>query len=191
MEKIFFLLSIITISVYAQKKELPHSMITKPMNSDWINYLNNNGKTIYSSKLNNTSLNGKYIINETKLNTNTDIVNSYYNTGYKFIGSFIRGYKNGLWKTSYKNKLVKTINYNNGLIAGKYRVYNTKGVILYKTTFGTQGNGKYKDFYYKTGMLKEEGNYENGKKEGEWCTYNQQGNTKEIVYYKNGTIIKK
>ncbi|SDE39382.1 hypothetical protein SAMN05421855_101409 [Ulvibacter litoralis] len=32
-----------------------------------------------------------------------------------------------------------------------------------------------KDFYYKTEILKEEGNYESGKKEGEWCTYNKQG----------------
>ena len=104
-------------------------------------------------------------------------------------GFFHAGYKNGLWKTTHKNKLVKTINYNKGLVIGKYRVYNTKGELLYKTTFGTLGNGKYKDYHYKTGVLKEEGNYENGKKEGEWCTYNKQGNIKEIVTYKKGISI--
>ena len=112
-------------------------------------------------------------------------------TGYTSIGYFSKGYKNGLWKTTYKKHLVQSINYNNGLIIGKYRVYNTEGDLLYKTTFGAQGNGKFKDYNYKTGVLKQEGNYENGKKEGEWCDYDEQGNTKEIIHYKNGTPIKK
>ncbi|REH56757.1 hypothetical protein C7448_101802 [Tenacibaculum gallaicum] len=104
-------------------------------------------------------------------------------------GFFNKGYKNGLWKVTYKNKLVKTINYNNGLIIGRYRVYNAKGQLLYKTTFGSKGNGKYKDFNYSTGVLKEEGNYENGKKEGEWCLYNEQGSLIKKNNYKEGEFI--
>ena len=123
--------------------------------------------------------------------------NDIRNYGFKGIsthiyleGFFIDGYKNGIWKTTYKNKMVKSINYNKGLVIGKYRVYDTKGNLLYKTTFGTQGNGKFKDYYYTTGILKEEGNYENGKKEGEWCTYNEQGHTKEIIFYEKGMPLK-
>ena len=106
-------------------------------------------------------------------------------------GKFIKGYKHGLWTTTCNAKRVKITNWNNGLIIGKYRVYDTEGKYLYKTTFGTQGNGKYKDYYYLSGVLKEEGNYENGKKEGEWCYYDEKGNIKTTAHYENGTPIKK
>ena len=108
-------------------------------------------------------------------------------TGITTQGFFYYGYKNGLWKTALKKKLVQTINYKNGLVIGRYSVYNINGDLIYKTTFGSAGNGKYKDFYYKTGILKEEGNYRNGKKEGEWCKFDEQGDITETTYYTNGT----
>ncbi len=101
-------------------------------------------------------------------------------------GVFIKGYKNGLWKTLYKNKLVKTENWRKGLAIGRYRVYNTKGELLYKTTFGKYGHGKYKDYYYNTSQLKQEGSYENGKKQGEWCDYDKEGNLIKTTYYDQG-----
>ncbi|PID67754.1 MAG: hypothetical protein CR968_05120 [Flavobacteriia bacterium] len=101
-------------------------------------------------------------------------------------GSFIKGYKNGLWKTTYKNKLVKTENWRKGLAIGRYRVFDTKGKLLYKTSFGNYGHGKYKDYYYNTGQLKQEGAYENGKKQGEWCDYDKEGNLIKTTYYDQG-----
>ena len=184
----FFLIWILTVSVYGQKKAMPS--ITTPMSSNWIKCLNPSGKIIYFSKLNNTSLEGKYIINETKLNNNTDIVNSYYSTGYKFEGFFTQGYKTGIWKTTYKKILVKTAHWNNGLVTGLYTVKTTKGVLLYNTNFDPKGNGKFKDYYYKTGVLKQEGDYQNGKKEGEWCNYNTKGELTTTVHYKQGVVVK-
>ncbi len=111
-------------------------------------------------------------------------------TGIKTQGHFNNGYKTGQWQTTYKNKLVKTVYWNNGLITGLYYVKTTKGILLYKTNFGLKGNGKFKDYYYKTGVLKEEGNYQNGKKEGEWCNYNTQGELTTTVHYKQGVVVK-
>ncbi|MGO3183371.1 MAG: toxin-antitoxin system YwqK family antitoxin [Aequorivita sp.] len=111
-------------------------------------------------------------------------------TGIILEGSFRESYKDGLWKTTYENKLVKTENYNNGLMVGRYRVYNTDGVMLYKTTFGSQGDGKYQDYHYPTGVIKEEGFYKNGVKDGEWCTYDEKGRIVESTVYKDGVIQK-
>ncbi len=164
------------------------------------------GKELYSFIEEDKNLrNGEYIIMVRKerdislssyQNQNNNEGNDIPNYGFKGIstniyiqGEFLQGYKNGFWKTSYKNKLVKTENWNNGLILGRYRVYNTKGELLYKTTFGSQGNGMYRDYYYQTGVLKQEGCYKNGKKEGKWCEYDEQGNIKKTTCYKEGLII--
>jgi|GEM_PF-2611604 len=107
-------------------------------------------------------------------------------TGITTQGAFNNGYKNGFWKTLLDKKLVQTMNYKNGLVIGRYRVYNVSGDLIYKTTFGSVGNGKYKDYYYKTGILKEEDNYQYGKKEGEWFKYNEQGELTETINYTKG-----
>ncbi len=121
--------------------------------------------------------------------SSTDIGQGKY-TGFDEIGSFNKGYKNGFWKTKYKNKLVKTMNYNQGLLIGRYRVYNVKGDLLYKTTLGAKGTGKYKDYYYETGVLKEVGNYKNGKKEGQWLYYDKNGKETRRMHYKDGMLVK-
>ncbi len=110
-------------------------------------------------------------------------------TGIIEQGSFNKGYKNGFWKTQCKNRLVKTMNYNQGLLIGRYRVYNVKGDVLYITTLGAKGTGKYKDYYYETGILKEEGRYKNGKKEGQWLYYDKNGKETRSEKYKNGILM--
>ncbi|PZW41577.1 hypothetical protein LX95_01258, partial [Mesonia algae] len=47
---------------------------------------------------------------------------TFVNINLRKAGIFKEGYKHGLWKTTYENKLVKTENYNNGLMVGRYRV---------------------------------------------------------------------
>jgi len=149
-----------------------------------------NGVCFFVDKRINKKMEGKYAFFLKKLAPKDTPILSYYD--YKVQEGVLKsGYKTGLWQTTYKNKIVKTINYNNGLVIGKYRVYNTKKELLYKTTFGTNGNGKFKDFSYKTGVLKQEGNYQNGKKEGEWCDYDEQGNPKKIRYYKKGILVER
>lgn len=143
------------------------------------------GIKTYYKKRNKKKLNSKYaIFLERTIPTDTPIKDYY-----EYIveeGVFKHGYKHGLWKTTYENKLVKTENYNNGLMVGRYRVFNTNGDVLYKTTFGPQVNGKYKDYYYTTGTLKKEGNYENGKKQGELCRFDEKGDLVETIHYDEG-----
>ena len=112
-------------------------------------------------------------------------------TGIINKGAFLNKKKNGLWETFYLNKIVKNEIWNKGIIIANYKVYNTQGDLLYETNFGAEGNGKYKDFYYKTGVLKQEGNYHNGKKEGEWCNYDTKGKLSKTTFYEQGTIVSK
>lgn len=107
-------------------------------------------------------------------------------TGFKEKGIFKQGYKNGNWKTTYKSKVVKTENWDNGLIIGMYKVFNTKKKLLYETVFGKNGTSKYKDYYYKTGILKVEGNYTYGKKEDIWNYYNKKGDKINTINYTQG-----
>ncbi len=146
-----------------------------------------NGKIKYFNKPTGDPLDGKYIIYETEYRYEYDIAD-YYDTGLKFIGTFKKGYKDGFWEVKFENKRVKTIRYNNGLVVGDYRVYNIEGELLYKTYFGKYGNGTYKDFFYETGVLKEEGDYKNGIKEGNWCEYHENGDLKKISFYESGIL---
>lgn len=149
-----------------------------------------NGKPIYYNRKNNKQLNSDYAI-FLKRTKHTDTPIKDYFEYIVAEGNFKNGYKDGLWKTTYENKLVKTENYNNGLMVGRYKVYNTKGDTLYQTTFGPQGNGKYQDYYYNTGILKEEGFYKNGKKDGEWCSFDEEGTLIESIDYRKGVPIEK
>jgi len=199
-----FLLLLIVCNVYSQKQDFIPVPV-KPIRSYQIKINNINGTNFYLyNDIEHIPLTGKYEISlffldkskkDSLINDNGKMRKTLqYDTKYSnysrlnvyLIGEFVKGYKNGLWKTLYKNKLVKTINYRNGLVIGRYRVYNTKGAILYKTTFGSKGNGTFKDYYYKTGVLKQEGNYKNGKKEGEWCDYNELGEITKITVYNKG-----
>ena len=101
-------------------------------------------------------------------------------------GRFNKGLKTGHWQTLYKHTIVKSEHWDNGLITGKYTVYNTDKKILYSTDFGKQGNGHYKTYNYRTETLQEEGAYKNGKKEGEWCFYNSNGTLKDSIIYVKG-----
>ncbi len=142
------------------------------------------GLETFTNKKSDKRLNGKYAIFKKRI-IKSDIPLMSFANYIVDEGVFTNGYKNGLWKTTYKNKLVKTENWRKGLVVGRYKVYNTKGELLYKTSFGNYGHGKYKDYYYNTGQLKQEGSYENGKKQGEWCDYDKEGNLIKTTYYKH------
>jgi antitoxin component YwqK of YwqJK toxin-antitoxin module len=185
---LLFILFTASYNVYSQIPEVKRPVILT--SSHRVNMERIRGLIIFKRKSDNHIFNSSYKIYETFLNTNTDITESYFSSGLCWEGRFVKGYKHGLWMTTYNTKLVKTTNWNNGLIIGKYHVYDTKGKYLYQTNFGPKGNGKFKDYYYKTGVLKQEGDYQNGKKEGEWCNYNTQGELTTTVHYKQGVVVK-
>ncbi|OEK07627.1 hypothetical protein A8C32_17680 [Flavivirga aquatica] len=126
---------------------------------------------------------------------------------YGFLSGKIEdGKKEGNWeKGILTNKgavIVKLINYSNGVLHGKYQVFDLKGNVLtpnevhplfpeeYKDyTDFKNGTGEYYDYYYDTGILKEKGYYRNGKKYYTWIVYDRQGNEIKREYYNNGFIV--
>ncbi|TPN80963.1 toxin-antitoxin system YwqK family antitoxin [Aquimarina algicola] len=184
--KIITFLYIVALSVLnAQQKVVKPAVLSSNLK---IEKQNENGLVIHKKRDAKILLEGRYEILIQKLDSSHNNVSLFggINTGFVEEGTFEKGLKDGFWKTNYKNKIVKKEHWNNGLISNEYSVYNTKGKLLYQVDFGAKGNGKYKDFYYNTGILKQEGGYENGKKEGEWCTYDEKGKLVSTLLYDDG-----
>jgi antitoxin component YwqK of YwqJK toxin-antitoxin module len=173
-----------SLFVCSQQQKAPIRIIT----SIQITTMYVDGKEKFLTRKSKVPLDKNYKITVRKKVPDYTDANYYLGTPTPFSksGSFNKGLKTGHWQTLYKHTLVKSEHWNNGLITGKYTVYNTDKKILYQTNFESLGNGKYKDYYYKTGILKEEGNYENGKKEGKWCFYNSNGTLKDSIIYVKG-----
>lgn len=84
------------------------------------------------------------------------------------IGKYIKGEKEGTWKTYYENGNLKSVSkYDNGVLIGKFKSY------------------------YMNKELESEGEYKNGKKEGEWTYYYQNGEKESSGKYENNKKIKK
>ncbi|MDO6674202.1 hypothetical protein Q4517_01395 [Tenacibaculum sp. 1_MG-2023] len=123
-------------------------------------------------------------------------------------GDIINGKKEGKWlkkiqvpKPPY-NIIVKILHYKNGVLDGKYQVYNTKGRALYPMDphplypdeykdyqIFKKGTGWYYDYYYEKEILKVKGYYINSIKEGAWVYYDKNGNETHREYYKKGVLI--
>ena len=81
-----------------------------------------------------------------------------------------------------KRLTLKKISYKKGTINGVYITKDTNDNLLYKTQF-TDGSGYWKDFYYESGNIKEEGKVENNCKLGEWKYYNKNGTIDSLKIY--------
>jgi len=121
-------------------------------------------------------------------------------------GYFLENEKNGIWKSFYKNRNLKSeITYVNGLKRGYAKIFYEDGQIAEEGTWmEDKWTGKYKS-YYKNGRLSyvwnynDKGNrsgyqkyfYENGniKIEGEWEEGKETGLIKE--YYSSGVLKSK
>jgi len=108
-------------------------------------------------------------------------------------GAFANGVKNGNWKSwSKKGKLIKEINYTNGILDGKLELYYINGKKKFTGAFKDglkDGNWTYyneKEKVIKTGV------YDHGVPKGIWKVYDFKGKKELIVYnYDNNSYIKK
>jgi antitoxin component YwqK of YwqJK toxin-antitoxin module len=85
-------------------------------------------------------------------------------------------------------RLNKLETYKAGFLDGNFICYDFDGKIIYTTKF-VKGTGYYKHFSPDDGLLKEEGQYINGYKDGKWGLYyrNSDGPTDTIItFYKKG-----
>jgi len=123
-------------------------------------------------------------------------------------GKIINGKKEGKWLKKIKTPkqphyvIVKILHYANGVLDGKYQVYNTNGRALFPLephplfpdefkdyeTF-KNGTGFYYDYYYETETIKTQGYYKNNQKNGRWVYYNESGNEIMREYYSNQILI--
>ena len=86
------------------------------------------------------------------------------------------GKREGEWFLySNRGKLIRTTHYLDGEIVGK----SNSGLI------GPITN------YYDNGFIKEEGIMNNGRRDGVWKIYNEDGNHIENITYRNGKVLKK
>jgi antitoxin component YwqK of YwqJK toxin-antitoxin module len=90
----------------------------------------------------------------------------FYHVGdYKETGQYTLGYKNGIWKSYYKNGKLAFI--------GLFDEGQPKGKHIY---------------YHKNGVKKQVGKYQAGLKNGNWKTFNENGEVIEILKYKRGEL---
>jgi len=91
----------------------------------------------------------------------------FYHVGdYKEIGQYTLGYKNGIWKSYYKNGKLAFV--------GLFDEGQPKGKHIY---------------YHKNGVKNQVGKYQAGLKNGNWKTFNKNGEVIEILRYKRGVLI--
>lgn len=107
-------------------------------------------------------------------------------------GSFLNGNKDGNWKSwSKTGKLIKDINYTNGVLNGKFELYYISGK---KKFIGAFSNGQ-KDgvwsFYNEKEKIIKTGLYESGSPKGIWKIFDFKGKKEVIVYnYEDSSFIK-
>lgn len=98
-------------------------------------------------------------------------------------GEFVNGLKNGEWITySRKDKLIRKINYDNGLLHGKIELFYVNGKPKLIGQFD-KGNkiGKW-TYYTDKGMVLAEGSYDSNKPIDIW-TINDKKGKKSVVQY--------
>ena len=129
--------------------------------------------------------NGKFLrVNDTIVPSDYHIYKWFYIDNKRIELEYIKiinGYLEGTY-TINPDMPLKEIYYKKSKMAGKYIVYNTDRQILYRTYF-TNGNGYWKDYYYKEGKIREEGKVVNHYKYGEWKYYNENGKIDSIKAY--------
>lgn len=133
-----------------------------------------------------------------KLGTTEGQEIGYYKSGEK---KLIRNYSNGKLNGKdigyYKDgNTFYERNYISGLISGNEIGYNDSGNIIYRKEYQNPNlnmtendftsNLKKISFYYTTGEIKEEVNYENGKITGQTNGYYKSGQKSHIFNFKNG-----
>ncbi len=91
----------------------------------------------------------------------------YHVNDFKEVGSFVLGYKDGLWHSYYKNgKIAFKGEYNDGEPIGKHY------------------------YYHQNGITKKVGKYLGGEMHGKWRTYDRMGIITQEIIYKRGEIYK-
>ncbi|MBX2963345.1 MAG: hypothetical protein KF687_12590 [Cyclobacteriaceae bacterium] len=110
----------------------------------------------------------------------------YYENGQvKEVGSYVTNRRTGLWTSFFEDGLKKgEIEYTDDF--GRYTEYFHSGMIAAEgPKSGTRQVGHWRFYDEVSGTLWMEGDYENGKRTGEWITYFPSGNIAAHGKYEN------
>ena len=99
-----------------------------------------------------------------------------------------KGLIDGKYDEYYANgNMFMTGKYVDGKKEGEWKTYTEEGYLWKKHTYRNgQLNGKFVNYYTKTGVEETVGNYVNGKKSGNWNSYYSSGRKKLSGDYSNG-----
>ena len=107
--------------------------------------------------------------------------------------------KNGYWKTFYDDWTVHTeCYYRHGLRDGFYKEYDEKGNLKKITKFvndveqvleSDQKPLVVQHEYYSNGKVRREASFRDGKREGVWRDFDEDGNVIKSQTYKNGVLV--
>lgn len=110
-----------------------------------------------------------------------------------------QGKKHGYWKEFYPNFDLKSeIYYKHGLRDGFYKLYDEKGNLLKITKYVNDVEQviaaemkplQMQHEYYPNGRIKREASFRDGKREGTWREFDENGNVISSQIYKNGTLV--
>lgn len=101
--------------------------------------------------------------------------------------NYVHGKLNGEKRTYFPHsKIEKIVHYKNGIIDGKFQVYNYKGNLLQETNYVMdKKNGEFKYFYDDGTLLKVE-HWTLGVKDGEFKVFFYEGNVQTTEHYVKG-----
>jgi len=110
----------------------------------------------------------------------------YYESGVlKETGSYVANKREGIWKTYFEDGVVRgEIEYSDD--HGRYTEYFHSGKVMAEgPRAGNKNVGHWRYFAEEGGALQSEGDFVNGKKEGEWKFYYSSGKLSSIGKYEN------
>ena len=110
-----------------------------------------------------------------------------------------QGKKHGYWKEFYANFDLKSeMYYKHGLRNGFYKLYDEKGNLLKITKYVDDVEQvlspetkplQMQHEYYPNGRVKREASFRDGKREGTWREFDENGNVISSQIYKNGKLV--
>lgn len=137
---------------------------------------------------------GQLLKEENYRNGQKDGMSTEYDETGKVIeeGEFVNGNEEGPWFELIGDTFLRGV-YRDGLRTGMWYGYyldlkegKTDSLCFFKGSFIEDNPDGKQIYYWENGKVKDEGNYVNGRREGEWSKYNSDGTLFLIITYKQG-----
>ena len=142
--------------------------------------------------------NGQLMLEEEYIDGEKDGMHTEYDEKSKIIeqGEYLKGLEDGPWFSISADYLERGT-YRDGLKTGLWSAWylfvrdsKTDSILSFTGNFVDDNPDGKHTYYWENGKIKDEGNYLTGKKDGNWCKYNDDGSLFLIITYRNGIEVK-